>query len=120
MCLCVSHNTHSYLGLVKVDGDFEAGVDGLLLVSQPVGPPGPGSGPMLLQLGGEAGLQPLAPGHHLHLLHLLLADAEHLAAEVLHLLVLQGVQLVEAWGGREGAREHDITGAASCSTSSLE
>lgn len=55
-----------------------------------------------LQLRGVAGLQPLRVCHYLDLLHPFFADTSHLAAEVLHFLVIYGAELVQTWscGGR--------------------
>lgn len=75
----------SHLRLIEVDDDFQVG--------RPVG----GSvGHIRLQLRGEAGLQPLGARHHLDSLHPLLADAKRLAAKILHLLVVHGIEFVEA------------------------
>lgn len=78
-----------------MDGDFQVG--GAVVDS--VGDVRRGGG--ALQLRGEAGLQPLGKRHLLHSLHLLLADAERLTAEILHLLVVDGVQFVKTWWGEE-------------------
>lgn len=90
-CFRSLHNqSNSHLRLIEVDGDFQVG----RAVVDSVGDVCPGRG---LQLRGETGLQPLVKRQLLDSLHLLLADAKHLTAEVLHLLVVDAVQLVETW-----------------------
>lgn len=79
----------THLRQVKVDGDLQVGL--------PVVAVAGGRSSCRLQLWREAGLQPLRARHHLHLLHALLAQAKHLTPEVLHLLVVYGVELMETW-----------------------
>lgn len=86
--LNISAFAASHLRLVEVDDDFQ--------VSRPVIVPiGDGRSCCGLQLRGEAGLQPLCASHHLDFMHPFFTDAKHLTAEVLHLLVIYGIQFVE-------------------------
>lgn len=92
-----SHTPEPHLRLVEVDDDLQVGRP----VVEPVGD---GGARRRLQLRGEAGLQPLRARHHLDPLHPLFTEAKHLAAEILHLLVLYGIEFVEAWRRRGKGR----------------
>lgn len=92
----------SHLRLVEVDDDLQVGGP----VVEPLGGGRPRRG---LQLRGEAGLQPLRARHHLDLLHPLFAEAKHLAAEILHLLVIYGIEFVETWRRKARLEMRDAT-----------
>lgn len=77
----------THLRLIEVDDDFEVG----LSVVEPVCDGRPCA---QLQLRREGGLQPLHTRHHLDSLHPFFTQTKHLTAEVLHLLVVDGVEFM--------------------------